>query len=79
MTILKQGTAGVSYYGKCQNNVQLTYGSDIIVVGNAKIRYGKVRLGSSIVQKAKLRHNCGFNLFKKLKQGTAGVLYCGKC
>ena len=39
----------------------------------------KVWIGPSIVQKAKMRYGLGCNLFKMLKQGTAGVLYCYKC
>ena len=38
----------------------------------------KVRLGSSIVKKAKIRHDSDFNLFKSLNLDTPGVLYCGK-
>ena len=37
---------------------------------------GKVRLGPSIVQKVKIRYDYGFDLFKKLKSGTARILYC---
>ena len=39
----------------------------------------KIWLGSSIVQKAKIRYGWDFNVFKMLQQDMAGVLYCGKC
>ena len=35
----------------------------------------KVRLGSYIIQKAKIRYRERFNLFKMLKQGTAEALH----
>ena len=36
----------------------------------------KLRLGSSIVQKTKIRYGWGFNLFKMLKKGMTEVLHC---
>ena len=33
-------------------------------------------MGSHIVQKAKIKYGCGFNLLKIRKQGTAGDLHC---
>ena len=36
----------------------------------------EVQLGSTIIQKLKIRYGWDFNLFKMLKYGTAGVLFC---
>ena len=36
----------------------------------------KVGLGPYIVEKAKIKYGWDSDLFKMLKQGTAGVLYC---
>ena len=41
-----------------------------------KLGMARVRLGSSVVQKAKIRYGWDFNIFKMLKYGRAGVLYC---
>ena len=44
-----------------------------------KLGAAKVRLGFSVVQKAKIRYSCDYNLFKMPKSGTTGDLYCLKC
>ena len=40
--------------------------------------WNKIRLGSSIVYKAKIRYGWSFNLFTMLKSRIARVLYCRK-